>query len=85
MIVQNNYNGNFFLIFCSIKVPLSKKFLKTYWLIFLFEKSWKTVLLFWNYIIEIKLLKLHFDRFEKFQKVLLYRILMENHGRISPF
>ena len=55
---------------------ISKKILKTY----LFSKNREKQSLY----SEIKLLKLHFDRFEKFQKVLLYRILLAKSQQDKP-
>ena len=55
---------------------ISKKILKTY----LFSKNREKQSLY----SEIKLLKLHFDRFEKFQKVLLYRILQAKSQQDKP-
>ena len=55
---------------------ISKKILKTY----LFSKNREKQSLY----SEIKLLKLHFDRFEKFQKVFLYRILLAKSQQDKP-
>ena len=55
---------------------ISKKILKTY----LFSKNREKQSLY----SEIKLLKLHFDRFEKFQKVLLNRILLAKSQQDKP-
>ena len=55
---------------------ISKKIQKTY----LFSKNREKQSLY----SEIKLLKLHFDRFEKFQKVLLNRILLAKSQQDKP-